>query len=176
MPVHVRVCPDCGEEYRPEIVTCADCGAVLEDRFLGEEEEAADAAPPAAPLPEEQAPDLSHHQVLFTSGQARDLVPLAEALKAKGVAFRLVDTPALEEVRAASYRLLVHQDDGAAAQRALAPLLAAAGAGEDAAPGSHEAPGDTPTEARCPACGQQLEAGALECPECGLGLAAEEEG
>jgi hypothetical protein len=176
MPVHVRVCPDCGEEYRPEIVSCADCGAVLEDRFLGEEGETAEDALPAAPLPSEVAPDLSHHQVIFTSGQARDLVPLAEALKAKGVAFRFVDTPAEEEVRAASYRLLVHEDDSEAARRALAPILGTAGAGEEAAAGPDSAQGETRGEARCPACGQELEAGAPECPECGLGLGAEGEG
>ena len=36
MPDHVRVCRDCGEEYRPEIVRCADCGGELEDRYEGE--------------------------------------------------------------------------------------------------------------------------------------------
>ena len=30
--MHVRVCVDCGEEYRPQITACADCGGRLEDR------------------------------------------------------------------------------------------------------------------------------------------------
>ena len=30
--MHVRVCVECGEEYRPEIAVCADCGGALEDR------------------------------------------------------------------------------------------------------------------------------------------------
>ena len=38
MTDHVRVCRECGEEYRPEVVRCADCGGELEDRFEGEEE------------------------------------------------------------------------------------------------------------------------------------------
>ena len=33
MEVHVRVCRDCGEEYRPEIAVCADCGGELEDVY-----------------------------------------------------------------------------------------------------------------------------------------------
>ena len=36
MTDHVRVCRECGEEYRPEIVRCADCGGELEDRYEGE--------------------------------------------------------------------------------------------------------------------------------------------
>ena len=39
MTDHVRVCRDCGEEYRPEIVRCADCGGELEDRYEGETDE-----------------------------------------------------------------------------------------------------------------------------------------
>ena len=34
--MHVRVCVECGEEYRPEVAQCADCGGDLEDRHLGE--------------------------------------------------------------------------------------------------------------------------------------------
>ena len=38
MTDHVRVCRECGEEYRPEIVRCADCGGELEDRYDGQGE------------------------------------------------------------------------------------------------------------------------------------------
>src|SRR4029079_9217687 len=37
--MHVRICPECDEEYRPEIVTCVDCGATLEDRYENEDDE-----------------------------------------------------------------------------------------------------------------------------------------
>ena len=36
MTDHVRVCRECGEEYRPEIVRCADCGGELEDHYDGQ--------------------------------------------------------------------------------------------------------------------------------------------
>jgi hypothetical protein len=172
-PVHVRVCRDCGEEYRPEIVTCADCGGELEDRFLGDEAapEAAPPAPASAPAP---GPDLSQHRPVFESGQARDLVPFAEALKQGGIAFHLVESPAEEEVRAASYSLLVHESDAAAALRLLSSLLAPA-EGAEAAPAVEAHFEEGRGYVRCPACGQEQAAGAVECPECGLALGAEGE-
>src|SRR5262249_45059506 len=30
--MHGRACRECGEEYRPEILLCTDCGGTLEDR------------------------------------------------------------------------------------------------------------------------------------------------
>jgi hypothetical protein len=171
--VHVRVCRDCGEEYRPEIVTCADCGGTLEDRFLGDEspsEVAQEAPAPASPA----GPDLSQHRPVFSSAQARDLVPFAEALKKAGIAFHLLETPAEEEGRGASYSLLVHENDAAAALRLLSPLLLDGDAGEaGGGPEAHFEEGRG--YARCPACGQAQAAGALECPECGLAFGAEGE-
>ena len=52
MATHVRVCRDCGEEYRPEVVRCADCGGVLEYRFEGEPEEEDVMARPPRPATE----------------------------------------------------------------------------------------------------------------------------
>jgi len=174
MPVHVRVCRDCGEEYRPEIVTCVDCGGKLEDRFLGDEA-VSGTAPPSPTTAPETGPDLSQHRPVFASGHARDLIPFAEALEASGIAFHFVETPAEEERRAASYSLLVHESDAAAALHALSPLLGLPGPAD--APPAVEAPfEDGRGYTRCPACGQQQAAGALECSECGLALGAEDEG
>jgi hypothetical protein len=168
-PVHVRVCPDCGEEYRPEIVTCADCGGTLEDRFLNDGQEPE--APPTEPEPAPLGPDLTGHRPVFSSAQARDLVPLAEALKQAGVAFHFLETPAEEEGRGASYSLLVHESDQAAAIGALSPLLRSGDAGDAASAHFEEGRGYV----RCPACGAQQATGALECPECGLALGADGE-
>jgi ribosomal protein L32 len=171
--VHVRVCPDCGEEYRPEIVTCADCGATLEDRFL-EDGQTPDAPPPAPAAPAPAGPDLAQHRPIFSSAQARDLVPFAEALKQAGIAFHFLETPADEEGRGASYSLLVHETDEAAAQRSLTSLLHD---GEE--PHAVESLQAQFEEGRgyvrCPACGQEQAAGALECPECGLAFGVEGE-
>ena len=78
--MHVRVCRDCGEEYRPGVLRCADCGGELEDRF-------GDEAPAASRPSEEEAAaaELAGQRVLFLTPRAADLVPLAERLREAGV-------------------------------------------------------------------------------------------
>jgi ssDNA-binding Zn-finger/Zn-ribbon topoisomerase 1 len=168
--MHVRVCPDCGEEYRPEIAVCADCGGVLEDRHEGEAISPSRRVPaaPTAPPP----PDLSGHRAVFSTSQARNIVPLAEALRKAGLAFFVLETPGDVVRPQATYGLLVRDEDGARALRAIAPLLAA-----DADPDRLHAV-ETAFRAQggyetCPACEVALPEGARECPECGLALLAE---
>jgi hypothetical protein len=166
MTDHVRVCRDCGEEYRPEVVRCADCGGELEDRRLGEEPETlpTTAADPAV------VAELAGYRVLFTTPRAADLVPLAERLRETGVPYRLAEQPGLAEGAPPRYALLVPDADAAGALGALADLVAPH---EDAA-GVHAVetrfePGRGYTQ--CPACGEECAPGATECRECGLGLA-----
>jgi uncharacterized protein with PIN domain len=165
--MHVRVCRDCGEEYRPDIVRCADCGGELEDVHEGENE---GAPPSAAP---EAAADLSGHRVLFLTPRAADLVPMAERLREAGLEYRLAEQPGPAEGAPPRYALLVRDERVADALRALADLVA-----------PHEEGGDVQAvETRfdaergyveCPACGTRIAAKASECPECGLGLGAPE--
>src|SRR5258707_13851921 len=75
LSVHVRICRDCGEEYRPEIAVCADCGGALEDRWG--DEDAATVRRPAGPAAPE-APDRSGFRPIFVTSQATILVPPAE--------------------------------------------------------------------------------------------------
>jgi len=170
MPVHVRVCRDCGEEYRPEVVRCADCGGALEDRFEG--------GPEGAALPaaggEEPAPDLTGYRVLFVTPRAADLVPLAERLREVPIDYRLAEPPGRVEGAPARYALLVKEADAASALEALADLVAPHEDAEavrgvetrfDAEHGYRE----------CPACGTKTAAGTTECPECGLVLGAGED-
>jgi hypothetical protein len=169
MPVHVRVCRECGEEYRPGVVRCADCGGELEDRFEGESE---GAVPPAA-RSEEPAPELTGYRVLFLTPRAADLVPMAERLREAGVEYSLAEPPGRVEGAPARYALLVKDADATVALTALADLVAPH---EDAA-GIHAV--ETRFDAghgyrECPACGTQTAPGAAECPECGLGLAGGE--
>lgn len=171
--MHVRVCRDCGEEYRPDIAVCADCGGELEDRHE-EQGGPASRARPAAPIAP-PPPDLSGHRPLFTTGQARLLVPLAEALRASGTFFVIHETPADERHQYATFSLLVREEDAERALRMLAPLLAAEG---DAPERLHAVETAFRSEGgyeRCPACETALPADARECPECGLGLAGEAE-
>jgi hypothetical protein len=165
--VHVRVCRDCGEEYRPEIAVCADCGGTLEDRHQDE------SGPGLVPLPEPPLPkgaDLVGYRPVFVTGHAPALVPLAERLKEAGIGFRLHESAKDPRAPAASFSLLVRDEDGGHALRALAPLL-----DESEEPDRlHAVELDFEGGAyrRCPACRAELPAAAFECPECGLALGA----
>src|SRR5262245_7715889 len=85
--MHVRVCRDCGEEYRPEIARCADCGGELLDRYEGEEGAPVGGEPPPAgetPAEAEASPDEPEEGPLY-SGSIVDLEPLVDALVAADV-------------------------------------------------------------------------------------------
>lgn len=171
MPTSVKICRDCGEEYRLDTLQCADCGGALEVRRLDEDGEAQEA--PAAEQTEPEPADTRDHRVIFVTPRAADLVPLAEALRESGVPHRLAEQPAHADGGATRYALLVRDEAAADALRVLAPLLA-----------PHEDPQDFDgIEARfepesgytrCPACGAEQPRGSLECAECGLGLGSEE--
>ena len=169
--VRVRVCRDCGEEYRPEAVRCADCGGDLEDRFVDDEAGwSGPATPGAATAP--AAPDLSGHRAVFVSGFAADLVPLAERLREAAIGFHFAERPADSEGHAARYSLLVPEGDVAAARRALRPLLGTEG--EELEEDTHDETGRS--HRRCPACKTDLTPDLAECPGCGLGLGPGEGG
>lgn len=166
--MHVRVCRDCHEEYRPEIVVCADCGGVLEDRYDDERFGLQSAAPPAPPEPADPEDDI----VVFGSDYAADVTPLADRLLAAGVEFRLRPRRAADGSASAGLELRVRAADHERALQELAPLLVSA----DLDPGLVGAVAGEFDPAtgyrRCPACGHELTAGAGECPDCGLAVAA----
>jgi ssDNA-binding Zn-finger/Zn-ribbon topoisomerase 1 len=165
-PVHVRVCRDCGEEYRPEAVRCADCGGELEDRIGGE----GGATAEAAPRDEPPASELAGYRALFLTPRAADLVPMAERLREEQVEYRLAEQPGVGEGAPPRYALLVREADAAGALRALADLVAP----HEDAEGIHAVETRFDVErgyVECPACGARTDPGAAECPECGLGLA-----
>jgi uncharacterized OB-fold protein len=167
--LQVRVCRDCGEEYRPEIEVCADCGGELVTQF--EDENGVRTGPdgfPAAP-PEPAGPDLTGYRPVFVTSQAKALVPLAECLRAAGISFHLHETPASPKAPTPSFSLLVHDADAVPALRALAPLLDEGDESERMS--AVEANFADGAYGRCPACSTELIKAAAECPECGLGLA-----
>ena len=161
MPSHVRVCRDCGEEYRPGVAVCADCGGELEDRFI---EEGDEPSRPARP----PAPDLSRFRPIFVSARAADLVPLAECLRGADVVFHLTERP-VPEGAPPSYSLLVHEDDARQALAALGSLLAPH-TEPDEVRGVETRFEEGRGYVRCPACGTEQAGGAAECHECGLVL------
>jgi predicted amidophosphoribosyltransferase len=153
--MHVRVCPDCDEEYRPDITTCADCGADLVDRAVDEQ-----GRPIAEPA---QAEGEQVTLVALYSGPAAALRPLAEALAAAGVAQRFVPIPGQSGLT-----LAVAQEDGARAMEALAAFHGRGtelGLSELAA--TFVASAEEGDHA-CPACGAAVPMDAAECPDCGL--------
>jgi RNA polymerase subunit RPABC4/transcription elongation factor Spt4 len=144
--MRVRVCVDCGEEYRPDIETCADCGGRVEDP---------DVAPVSSTRVSEEAEDeedLSESdfsESVLGGEKASDLANSADQLVEAGVPFRL------RPGRTAGYRLMVPAKDR---DRALVVLGLLADRGEQ--------PGDAVRA--CPACETQVNPGVADCPECGL--------
>ena len=144
--MHVRVCVDCGEEYRPDITTCADCGGRLEDRH---DAAGSSASTAEAETEDDDSPETDFTESVLHAEKATDLTKSADHLVEAGIPFRL------RPARASGYRLLVTAKD---CDRALALLgLLVDSAGER---------GEGPRA--CPACDTPVEAGAVECPECGL--------
>ena len=164
MQVHVRVCRDCGEEYRPEIVACADCGGELEDVYEDE------GAPSPRRVAEDEAEvvDLSGHRVVFQTSHATDLVPMAERLKNAEMEFRLIEEGA--PGTPARYSILVPEAGVKAALERLADLLAPHT--DSDAVHALETSYESGRYVRCPACGTEQGSGLAECSECGLTLSA----
>ena len=167
--MHVRVCRDCGEQYRPEIARCSDCGGELADRYEDAGGSAVEAgASVAAADPGEPRLETVG---LFWSLKAQDLVSLADPLVAAGIAVQIVARPGGDEERPRGFELRVRPEDQAAARVALAAVLEA---GTLATPlrGREAAFPPETGEAHCPACSAELRPGIGECPDCGLGLGA----
>lgn len=167
MSEHVRVCRDCGEEYRPGVAVCADCGGELEDRALGDDGEPLSAPPSAA-----AARDVPAPRVVFVASRAAEILPLAETLRDAEIAHRIGEIPPVADGAPVRYALLVEEEDAAGALRALGPaLLSEDHDAEAEAVETRFAAGRGYVE--CPACGARQTPGAAECPECGLGLGSE---
>ncbi len=168
MTAQVRVCRDCGEEYRLGAERCTDCGGELEDRLLDEDGNPVEAE---AEL-EEPAAVAVERRVLFVTSRAAEIVPLADALREAAIEFHLAEQPATAEGAAARYALMVREEDAAAAEHALGALMTPQEAEEERAADAHFDPGHGYAE--CPACGASQPKGAVECGECGLALGAAE--
>jgi hypothetical protein len=168
--MHVRVCRECGEEYRPDIAVCADCGAELVDHYEDERGQVIGADGLPVPGPAAAGEHMAvPAQPLFT-GPPGSVKPLADTLLAAGIPFRLLaaDGPGPRIV------LVVPEAD---AERALQTLAAFAGRGTELgfvelAATFHAGEGDH--DIACPACHAPLAPAATSCPECGLEMGAEE--
>lgn len=167
---HVKVCRDCGEEYRPQATRCADCGGELEERQL-DDEGLLEGGASAETAAEAAGAGEVTGRALFVTPRASELVPLAEALREQGLPYRLLERPPQREGAAPSYALVVPESETAEALRTLAPLVAPE---HDAAETERVETHFEPQSGyrQCPACGATQTPGGGECAECGLTLGA----
>jgi hypothetical protein len=173
--MHVRVCPECDEEYRPDIAVCADCGADLVDRWEDERGRVVNAdGALASGAPEEPEPPGVPGRALF-SGPPAPLRLLADTLVAAGVPFQLVpeDRDAFRRSEGARLILVVPETE---AMRALATLAEYRGRGAELGFNEHMTTwgGYDDADPPCPACDAHVPPDADACPECGLELGGSE--
>ena len=169
----VRYCPECDDEFRPEITVCSDCGGDLD---LQEEGRGAKASRPSSsegddgdggatggsPLSLDAMPASSLLPVR-TFDALGELEPVVAAFAAMAIPSRVV-------VQNGRYILLIRPDNLAVAQEALHSGDGDSGEAEPVASGFDPASG---RYANCPACDASLaEDFNGACPECGLELTA----
>ncbi|HXY40450.1 MAG TPA: hypothetical protein VEQ10_12315 [Vicinamibacteria bacterium] len=171
MSEYVRVCRECGEEYRAGVARCSDCGGELQDLQLDEDgyPVAADEEPSEAAA--EPAPPVER-RLLFVTSQATELEEKARALGESGIEYHVAEQPGTAKGAPGSYALLVAEADAAEALRTLAALL-----DEEQSDELHalETRFQDGRYVACPACGAEQSAGTVECRECGLVFGAEAE-
>lgn len=150
--MHVRVCVECGEEYRPGIAVCADCGGALEDR----RDDDGGPAKPGRAEDEGAADEDAFTESVLSDERATELTEPADQLTAEGIACRIRPQQrrlADGTAHVARYRLMVAPEHR---ERALDVLGLAADEDVDA------------VTRPCPACATPIPAGAIDCAECGL--------
>ncbi len=170
---HVRWCPQCDEEFRPDIARCSDCGGALVERQLDASgnlvhpvEDGATSSETAVTALPADVTELTHART------TQEFRAMGDALDAAAVAFHAVFVPdppgAARNVLGGRFVIAVHADDRANAIAALRPQLGIEAVEGDALAVERydAAAGYT----ACPACGTQLAAGAQACAECGLML------
>ena len=173
--MHVRVCRECGEEYRPDIAVCADCGAELVDRWEDERGRAVNVDGTFAPdAPHEPQEPGIPARALY-SGSAAALRLLADTLVGNGIPFQLVpeDRGAFRRNEGARLILVVPETE---AERAMEALAGYRGRGTELGFSEHVTAwgGDHDTDPPCPACDAHVPPDATACPECGLELGGSE--
>ena len=180
-PVHVRWCPNCEEEFRPEIARCSDCGGPLVDRLLGEDGQPLHPDPPVAATPGTAAPPAlpPDFRELTHANSPADLRPITNTLDEAGIEFHAVFAPdppgQARNALGGRFIVSVHESERIRAIQAIAPHLGLeAGLGDTLA--VERAFDATAGYVQCPACGADVTPGSQTCGECGLVLGDASEG
>jgi len=153
--IYLRYCPACGEEYQPHMTECLDCGTALQDKQDG------------AAMPEPPAPAMdSMEQSSLPAGDYHVIATGLSAQQADALVQRFVSAGIPVKVDPAGYhlRLSARDEERAAAVALLESEGVLASVPDPSAPavGAEGGP--------CPACGEPIRPGTLECGECGLQL------
>jgi hypothetical protein len=171
-PVHVRWCPQCEEEFRPEIARCSDCGGPLVDRQLDDTGRPIGAEGQTTVAPAAEAPAVpAGYRELTSVASANDLRAIGDSLDEASVPFHsMFDPDAPGQARnslGGRFVVSVAESDRIAAIEAIRPHLGLeAGVGDTlAVERSYDEAGGY---VRCPACGGEMTPGSDTCTECGL--------
>lgn len=171
----IRYCPRCRSEFQMQVLECLDCGGpteVRDDEVPFEYPEVGLLPRQASPTddpddedeeddedaPKEPEPAIpADAEVVMVRAAAYDwILDLADELGRREIPVRIKKSASSEQ-----YGLFVRVEDGEAAA-AVDREVYLAGLREEI---------PEMREGACPACGTDLPAGAVECPECGLILA-----
>lgn len=149
----MKICPRCRSEYYPHVETCAGCGAVL----LSAEEHAGRQEAKRRCL-EQPLED----PVALREGEARWMEELHGVLIDEGIPCRLHSDPECRRgCCGGTCRLLVSRRDAERADGRIEEYFA------EIHP-EVRASRELLSRGKCPACQGDVEADAIECPDCGL--------
>ncbi len=154
MEAYIRYCPQCGEEYRPHIVRCVECGGALKDRLADDEWRVPRQTEQPA-VEEEALPPGDYKKVAVVHPSTAGL--LMEQFNNAGIPIRV-------EADHHGLRLSARREDMPAAMTILEQ--------QEVLPRQPD-PGERAVAAEggpCPACGAEVEAKSSECPGCSLVL------
>jgi ssDNA-binding Zn-finger/Zn-ribbon topoisomerase 1 len=156
--MQVRWCPECEEEYRPEIVHCADCGTLLVDR-----DDEVPLPAPSASSPAGSSLPPGDYRGIFATNRSAELEPMAKRLGAAGIPFQVGATG----YQAFDLRVRVEERKRALeCLKDLMPVVEESGPDRELIEESRSP--------QCPACEAKLPERVEECPECGLTLSPSE--
>ncbi|HXX53437.1 MAG TPA: hypothetical protein VEI28_02575 [Thermodesulfovibrionales bacterium] len=147
-----KVCPNCGSEYLPNIVKCADCGTLL---LLPEE---------SSSVREEKKRFMEkavEEEAVVREGDLEWMRELHAVLIDGGIPSTVRADSGCGKSCNATHRLVVSRGDAERAQERIEEYFA------EMYP-EISASRELVREGRCPACGSPVRAGSRECPDCGL--------
>src|SRR5688500_12437243 len=146
--MQIRVCRDCGEEYRLDaaVSECSDCGGPIETRTESGSVEGGPANAAVTP-----SASTGPYRRLYAAGRAAELEPLAERLGRARLPFNV-------RTGRHGFELWIPVGETERARELLPEWLAATT--DD---NSEALPEGGPV--RCPACEAEVPAGSVDCPE-----------